>query len=175
MGRIIDNHLSNVLFLEKKVNYHNDIYNLLYGIIWPTADNFLQFLSSSDISLKIKYAKRIYDDFALSNDLFLPPALMRDVLQDQINKLNLISGQYIPQDHIIHSINLYIFGVYVFFSMQYFNNSILKDYNNNYEGIKDFILKWQIFSLFHDVGYYFESGNDNLDSYNKLCDELIIQ
>lgn len=159
MGIYIDKHFYSELFLEKKVNHYDKVYKILFDTIWPNSKNFEMFLSSSDTSLKIQYAKRIYEDFTLINNTFLPPFTILKVLGDQYNNLKTESSGYIPQDHVIHSINLYVLGIYVFFNSHKISVKLLKEKRNtdNYTSIKDFILKWQIFSLYHDVGYFFES------------------
>lgn len=58
MGIIIDNHFYTDLFVEKKVNYYNELYLMLFDCIWPSQENFKNFLQASDNTLKIQYAKK---------------------------------------------------------------------------------------------------------------------
>lgn len=178
MGVYIDKHFCSELFVEKKVNHYDTVYKILFDTIWPNSQNFVMFLSSSETSLKIEYAKKIYENFTLINNTFLPPFTILKVLEDQYRNLKTNSNGYIPQDHVIHSINLYIFGIYVFFNSKKISVKLLKEKSNidNYKSIKDFILKWQIFSLYHDVGYFFENPEvpeKELAAYKDVYDHII--
>ena len=106
---------------------------------------------------------------------------MRNVLWEQTHDLKKGILNYIPQDHIIHSINLYILGIYIFFNSDVLSRKILVKgtQTNYYNKIKNFVLQWQVFSLYHDVGYYFEVENakvlfsKDLISYAQLTQQII--
>lgn len=158
MSLIIDKHFFTDLFKNKKVSCFSQFYLMMYDIIWPSEENFINFLNSSDNSLKIQFSKKIYDTLTFSNDLSIPSSIVLSVLDDQYKNFKSNSNDYISQDHIIHCINLYILGIYLFFNSDELNSKIinLNSEKNCYTQIKEFIFKWQIFSLYHDVGYYFE-------------------
>ena len=173
MSIIIDNHFYDDLFEKKQVNCFNKQYMLLFDTIWPCEEHFKDFLLSSDVSLKIEIAKKIYKDLAFANNIFLPSFTILNVLDDQNKDLNDGSKTFTSQDHVIHSINLYILGIYIFFNFKMINSQILKTSQipNTYDKIKDFVLKWQMFSFYHDVGYFFEDSEvkqKNLDVYSKI-------
>lgn len=178
MGVYIDQRFYSELLERKSVKKHNKIYLLLFDTIWPQSRNFELFLSSSENSLKIEYAKKIYESFAFINDIFLPPFTILNVLNDQYHDLKEHSSGYIPQDHVIHSINTYILGIYLFFNSEKINKKIVKTIPNNnlYYSIKDFVLKWQLFALYHDVGYYFEDGDiskKNIEQYTSIFNDVL--
>ncbi len=178
MGIYIDKHFYSDLFLEKKVNWFNDIYLSLFNTIWPRSKNFELFLTSSDTSLKIEYAKKIYQDFSLVNDIFLPSFTVFNVLEDQYLNLKNSSDGYTPQDHVIHSIHLYILGIYLFFNSDKINKRFLlfEKQLKQYDIIKFFVIKWQVFSLYHDVGYFFENGDfdkNKLSAYININNDLL--
>ena len=178
MGIYIDQHFYTELFEKKEVKNYNKIYSLLYDTIWPQSKNFELFLSSSENSLKLEYAKKIYENFAFINDVFLPPFTILNVLDDQYHNLKDQSVGYIPQDHVIHSIYTYILGIYLFFNSEKISKKIIKLTSNNhfYNSIKEFILKWQLFSLYHDVGYYFEDGDlsqKNIKEYSNIFYDIL--
>lgn len=173
MSIIIDKHFYSDLFQEKKVGLHNNMYLLLFDTIWPSVDNFKSFLQSSDSSLKIEYAKKIYDSCTFVNNLFLPPFTVLNVLSDQYQNFETNSEKYVPQDHFIHSINLYILGIYLFFNSKTLNIKLMQtnEETSIFEQIKKFIMQWQIFSLYHDVGYFFEDKDildKDLTIYNNI-------
>lgn len=67
---------------------------------------------------------------------------------------------YIPQDHVIHSINLYILGIYLFFNYPLFHKRLIDTLDasmNLKQSILLFIKKWRNFSLYHDIGYSIET------------------
>ena len=181
MSIIVDKHFYSDLFEEKKVNCHKKAYLLLFNKIWPSIENFKTFLKSSDTSLKMEASKKIYEDFAFIGNLFIPPFAVKNVLRDQTYDLKKGILNYIPQDHIIHSINLYIFGIYTFFNSDILSRKILiKDTQASYYNkIRNFVLQWQVFSLYHDVGYYIEVENakalfsKDLKSYEQLTQQII--
>lgn len=178
MSIIIDNHFYTDLFVERKVNYYNELYLMLFNCIWPSQENFKFFLQSSDNTLKIQYAKKIYEDIAFDNDLFLPSFTILNVLEDQYRQFYTDNNKFFSQDHVVHCINLYILGVYLFFNYNTFSSKLVnKDYKNDYSSkIKSFIKKWQNFALYHDVGYYFEDKNiykKSIKSYKRIYYDII--
>lgn len=178
MSLIIDKHFFQDLFKNKKVDYYNKFYQIMYDTIWPSEESFVNFLNSSDIALKIQFSKEIYNNFTFSNDLSLPSSIVLSVLNDQYLHLKNDSEGYVAQDHFIHCINLYILGIYLFFNSEELNSKIinLNSEKNCYTQIKEFILKWQIFSLYHDIGYYFEdkkSPNKDIIIYENLKNQIL--
>lgn len=173
MSIVIDNHFYDDLFEKKQVNCFNKQYILLFDTIWPCEDHFKDFLLSSDVSLKIDIAKKIYKDLTFTNNVFLPSFTILNVLDEQNKNLNDGSKNFVSQDHVIHSINLYLLGIYIFFNFKMINSQLLRNsqMSNTYDKIRDFVLKWQMFAFYHDVGYYFEDpeiDNKNVDIYNKI-------
>ena len=167
----LNNRFLSELFIQKKVRCNQEIYSKLYSLIWPCELYFREFLSCSVTDLKIDYAKKIYGHLRAFEDVILPEFTVTNVLSVQLNKLIMSNKGYIPQDHIIHSINLYILGIYLFFNFPLFNKRILAQDSSPKtlcSKITSFVEKWKIFSLYHDVGYYFES---NIDNYGRTPDE----
>ncbi len=70
MGHIIDKHFYDELFVEKKVSCYKDIYLYLYNEIWPSAKDFEKFLISTETSLKLDTAKRIYEIYSIETKHF---------------------------------------------------------------------------------------------------------
>lgn len=178
MGIIIDNHFYTDLFVEKKVNYYNELYLMLFDCIWPSQENFKNFLQASDNTLKIQYAKKIYEDIAFDNDLFLPSFTILNVLEDQYRQFYTDNNKFFSQDHVVHCINLYVLGVYLFFNYNTFSSKLVNiDNKDDYSSkIKSFIKKWQSFALYHDVGYYFEDKNiykKSIKSYERIYYDII--
>lgn len=151
------------MFDKKQVRCHSDIYFREFESIWPCEWYFRQFLSSTTNDLRIEYAKKIYMHLRAFEDVILPEFTISNVISLQTTKLSETNAGYVPQDHVIHSINLYILGIYIFFNFPPFHKKILSEELANkmpQEKIQCFIKKWKAFSLYHDVGYFLEANID---------------
>lgn len=175
------------LFKNRDVAYHSTIYKKLYYYIWPCETFFKEFLTATDPSVRLDFAKKIYTYIQAEDDVFLPTYMVNDVISFQLYHLKDSQDGYVPQDHVIHSVNLYILGIYLFFNMSSFHQKILESTvadESLYEEIITFVKKWRAFALYHDVGYFFE-GNVNksgeivrgtaniLGEYNKLTEQIL--
>lgn len=173
---IINQRFLRDLFIEKKVSINTEIYTELYDYVWKCEELFIEFLSHNDASIKLNYAKKIYSFLQANNDIFLPISMVDNIIEFQnSNLVDNIDG-YIPQDHIIHCINLYITGIYIFFNNELFNKKLISGINstkNPLKRYKDFIDKWLLFSFYHDVGYYLEGSINSKGHYNDKCKDTI--
>ena len=155
----INKRLFNDLFVKQNVNYNQELYRDAFEFIWPCEKYFKDFLSANEFDVKLDIAKKIYKYYQTNEDTFLPFSLIENLIYLQQHNL-ITNGTYIPQDHIVHSINLYILGIYIFFNSSLFQSKFLENHNHMYTQNENFFLfltKWTIFSLYHDVGYVFES------------------
>lgn len=162
MNELNERFLSN-LFIQKRVRCHQDVYNKAFHLIWPCEEYFKEFLSCSVTDLKYELAKKIYEHLRAFEDVILPAFTIDNVIALQLKQLAVSNKGYVAQDHVIHSINLYILGIYLFFNFPLFHKKILlKDSADKtvYTKIATFIKKWKAFALYHDVGYFFESNID---------------
>lgn len=140
------------------------LYNLLSYRMFPGKQDFINFLKTQSIDKQYEYAARsIHRLCYISN---FPPSYfaMKDVLSIETYQKRAYSDtdDYIPRDHFIHLINIYLLGIYIFFYNNEIYDRILKD--NQFERaeelvffphlneIKDFISEWRYFSLYHDIG-----------------------
>ncbi len=155
------------LIKNKHVLCDAEIYRYYYKKIWPCELYFKNFLLASDSSVKLDYSKKIYLYMQVFDDIIMPSFLTNNLIstqQDILAKDNM----YIPQDHLIHSIYLYILGIYLFFNSTLFYTKLTKSSagTNVKEQVGSFLEKWRIFSLYHDIGYVFECYVDK-DGYSK--------
>lgn len=170
----INRRFHNELFEEKKVLYHSTLYKNIYNKIWPCEDYFRKFLQVSDNSVRLDYAKKIYKYLQMYDDIEMPFFAIEKLIKVQQNNLA-TNNLYIPQDHLIHSIHLYILGVYLFFNISLFHDKLIEySYGKNIcEKICSFVYKWRLFAFYHDIGYVFESlinkesfiKGDNIDFF----------
>lgn len=172
MNYIINQRFINELFEQKKVTCNCTMYNQLFPYIWPCEAHFKDFLKASDNSLKLEYAKKIYLHIQAIDDIFLPNYLVNNVVSSQFENLVVKEGVHIPQDHVIHSITLYILGIYLFFNYPPFYEKLTnsENYNSTADRIKSFIRKWRAFAFYHDVGYYLEQYVEKDGSSAKTKD-----
>ena len=75
---------------------------------------------------------------------------------------------------MVHSINLYILGIYSFFNIEVFHRKLLQEYvDETYiDKHKFFIKEWALFALYHDIGYVIEG---NVDKYGKIHNKEIVK
>lgn len=173
---IINQRFLRELFIEKKVSINTGMYVELYDYIWKNEDLFIGFLSHTDPSIKLDYAKRIYSFLQSNNDIFLPLSMVENIIDFQnSNLVDNIEG-YIPQDHVVHCVNLYITGIYIFFNNELFNNKLIRGIDSENSPIsryRDFIDKWLLFAFYHDIGYYLEGSINTNGLYNDRCKDKI--
>lgn len=165
MELIIQEHMYNTLFEKKSVSCRRDLYLRFYPVLWPCEDAFRDFLKKPDTSLQLSATKTIYSCIGQEENVFLPQFTWKNLIQLQQKQLVDKPGGYIPQDHVIHSTNLYILGIYTFFNLPILQRKILRDHGDTCtetQRMLQFIKKWKLFSFYHDLGYVFESitGND---------------
>lgn len=176
MGLYIDNHFLSVLFHDKKMNYSNSLYKLFFDTIWPRSELFIQFLESSDVSLKTMCAKKIFMNISFVSDCYMPSFIYLNILNDQYYELKKCQGGYVQQDHFVHSVNLYILGIYLAFNSKTLNRKLIGETGSSYNSVRQFVAKWQLFSFFHDIGYCFEKSqgvNNSFEEYSELLDKVI--
>lgn len=144
------------------------VYELLFDRIFPDKDNFIKFLRTNDASEQLKTAKILLQRICFESNF--PPAydLLINLLNFEVSDKNQsTSNAYIPQDHFVHKLNSYIFGIYLFF----YHPLLSKKMTAHFMGVrntertinpvlsasKDFISFWKYFCLFHDIAYPIES------------------
>lgn len=155
------------LFLDTEhAMTRREIYSFVKGRIFPNADEYINFLQLSDMNEKRELAKRIIKRLCMFSNYQLPSEIIINVSQYERSKENQsIDQNYLPQDHFVHIVNTYIFGVYLYFehpSLARELNLLFSDkrkgdnYLRKINVANDFIRSWKSFCLFHDVGYPFE-------------------
>lgn len=146
--------------LEKNVLLRCDIYKKCFHYIIPNYELFAGFLRADSTEKKISFAKKIGNNIYFSL-LHTPTASAFCTLLDtETNDITRESSMYIPQDHVVHSVNVYLLGIYLFFNHQLFHERLMDffviDGESEYDAILNFISAWKTFALCHDIGYGFE-------------------
>lgn len=169
----INKRLITDLFEKKEMAYDSNIYNKLYNDIWPCEDEFKQFLYATDSSVKINCAKNIFQYYLSDYDMIFPDFFIAEIVSIQQKDLKTTLG-YVPQDHLVHSINLYILGIYSFFNIEVFHRKLLQEYigESYIDQHKSFIKEWALFALYHDIGYVVEG---NVDKHGIIRNKEIVK
>ena len=164
------------LFEKQYVTLHEENYKKLYNEIWLCDELFKDFLLATDPSVKICIAKEIYTYNQSFNIFVTPDSFINSIIYHQQHELKDNINGYIPQDHIIHSINLYILGIYIFFNSPVFHKKLLNTESDRLDinaKILKFIVKWRSFALYHDIGYSLETSVNKkgkvINAYNIGC------
>ena len=175
------------LFDRKSVQIDPQLYKELYYSIWPCEEHFISFLQETDPNLRLDAAKKIYSSVEFVDDVFLPTQLMKNVIKSQYTKWSKNIEGYVSQDHVIHSVNLYILGIYIFFNHSALHRGLIQHSlrsDSYYSATKSFIKKWRLFALYHDLGYFLEDRgfsntlpiNDvDIELYKNLSPYLAVQ
>lgn len=187
MEKNINSRLYRILFAEKSVTKDNSFYKKYYNYIWPCEKLFKDFIKSKDSSVKLDYAKKIFEYINLFDDVLLPSFAMNCVIKYQNTCLSESANKYFSQDHVIHTINTYILGVYFLFNHEIFNNKVLHNLHHSSfdEHLKNTIKMLRLFSIYHDIGYIFEGMidvkgeikglDDIIKQYEEINNDIIIQ
>lgn len=170
-------------FGEKKVKFQRELLLEYYDVVFPCSNEFEVFLSTSGRDAMVSSAMKIVERIMFEESFGGMQKFYDNLIGfEEDNKLK-ESAFYIPQDHAIHSVSLYLLGLYLYFNSTVFHNSIATyfrslrvssefDYSIEEYAFLNFISAWKGFSLLHDIAYPYESmfdtkGQKNNDSYNS--------
>lgn len=142
-----------------------EIYNRLKSRMFPGEESFIAFLKAQNTDSQFQTAEIIIHRLCFESNY--PPSFfaIKDIITLEECQKEKISeyDSYIPRDHFLHIVNLYLLGIYIFFYNSEFHNRIIR--NNRFQrsivycgqyridSYKDFISEWKYFCLFHDIGY----------------------
>lgn len=169
------------LLIRKEVSILPDIFQKYYNIFFPDSKEFILLLQPQMQEEAISSAKKIFDRLQFS--LTCPiPQVYSDNLLNVESSTNDLAGKFVAQDHYVHSVYLYLVGIYIFFNHKVIHEHIMsqidlgkKQIKNPFsdpccEKVKLFIRAWTYFALYHDLGYAFEkplTGDKNKMIVNK--------
>ena len=194
----INARLYNELFKLREVSLEQGLYRKYFRRIWPCPQEFQAFLQAESTQQQISSAVKIVERMSYTANFPLPRSIFQNLLCVEHWGTDRIESGYVAQDHVIHSINLYVLGIYLFFNHSLFHRRLIQYFegarepSNSLESplesaSKAFFTAWRIFALYHDVGYFFERTVDQdgiftidrdiklemLESYNHLSDEIL--
>lgn len=172
----IKRQMQDALLIKKKVGYDQEMYRLFFNKIFPNHTEFLNFLHTSGKDSTVKHAKNIVDRLLFDTPWSGAENLYRNLLSFETKILTSESGTYIPQNHTVHSVHLYMLGIYFYFNFSVFHDAISKYFRNISKPVSEqpdgnytkdqqaflvFLEAWKCFALLHDVAYPYEALIDN--------------
>src|SRR5689334_17367406 len=84
--------------------------------IFPGKSDFQQFLREGDSQKRIEKAKAILLRLSFESELLLPSQFTTALLRAEENVAPSVATKgYVPQDHFVHLVHLYMLGIYIFF------------------------------------------------------------
>lgn len=177
--------------LDKKILQHRKGSNDLQEKIFPIKNEFYKFLQISKQE-QLEMVKDLYCDISFSTFASPPNVLLRNLIRLQTKERSVKkSNNYVPRDHVIHSIYIYILGLYLYENSSFFRTKVNKKFSllkrkyslNNKDNNEIFIELWKQFALFHDIGYPIERLSDDqispfilenlIPSVNNIKDEYV--
>lgn len=142
-----------------------DIFNSLNQRMFPCKDVFILFLTT-DLNEQIECAKYIIQRLCFESNFPPPYSLMTNLADFEHDEENITySETYIPQDHFLHIVYMYLLGIYMYFYMPKINSALTnefirkrrdKSYFATLDAAKDFLSYWKYFCLYHDLAYPIE-------------------
>lgn len=172
----IKRQMQDTLLIKKKVGYDQEIYSMFFNKIFPNHTEFLNFLHTSGKDSMVKHAKNIVDRLLFDTPWSGAENLYRNLLNLETRILTSENETYIPQNHTVHSVHLYMLGIYFYFNFSVFHEALSKYFRNisktvsgqlNGSYTKDqqaflaFLEAWKCFALLHDAAYPYEALIDN--------------
>jgi hypothetical protein len=169
------------LFDSPNPTKHGKEFRDLHSFIFPNKELFISFLEEENFEQQTYYAENIL--LRLSYDSLFPPPtrLLFNTLSMESEVFGEKKTGYIGRDHFVHLIHLYLLGVYSLFYHQILNENIFVYFRNNRNTsnilsnhlsqsvIKDIIVAWRYFVLYHDISYPIENylGKNDFDNNHK--------
>ena len=139
-----------------------DVFDSLYHRMFPCKDVFVLFLKV-DMNEQIECAKYIIQRLCFESNFPPPYSLMTNLTDFEHGDENLsYNDAYIPQDHFLHIVYMYLLGIYTYFYMPEINSALTnefirkrrdKSYFATLDAAKDFLSYWKYFCLYHDLAY----------------------
>lgn len=162
----INDELLETLFIRKKVRFQQDFFDEYFDYIFPNKNEFSRFLVSSGRDAVILHGINIVDCLLFCSPYDGMQNLYSNLLNMESSLLNVDSTTFTFQDHAVHSVNVYILGIYLYFNVEEFNYSLGNYFrrsdmdeisiSSNEEIFFEFIESWKYFSVLHDLAYPFE-------------------
>lgn len=164
----IKEQMMDMIFNKKNVKYDQNLFEAFYDRMFPVREEFRKFLGTSGRDVMQNAAKRIANRLLFESAWNGTQFLFDNLLSFETKNLSESGDTYVPQDHVVHSVHLYLLGIYYYFHFSAFHDTLFGYFSET--GIKSeysytrqekafwgFWESWRTFSLLHDVAYPFEA------------------
>lgn len=150
------------------------LYRESRDIAFPNEELFKEFLTESDEQKRTQVAKDIILRLAFCSPFYTPNRYLYNLLHFEQKTVKNNHSGFTPQDHFIHSVYLYLLGIYIFFYHPSIHSAVLSHFKHcrmtsekskilhrrstaDSYAVSDFLFAWRLFALAHDVGYPWEN------------------
>lgn len=125
------------------------------------------FLADENVSTAYEVYSTFFDIYKLTDDNGKSFIDLLDVLHAYEENAAIMNER--QRDHYIHSVNVFVLGLSIFAKNKAFakvvHNKFVSEKTNYVFGEEEFLLRWGIASLFHDIGYPIEIINNQLKGF----------
>lgn len=136
--------------------------------IFPGQDDFICFLQEVNYEVVVDLSMRILHRLVFGMRCTPTISLLKNIHKLENYLQYETKDGYIGRDHLVHLVNVYLLGVYIYFYHKGFREAIsqqLESCRHGYPAYRqegnsltlDFVKCWKLFALSHDVGYSVEA------------------
>ena len=159
------------LLEDKTVAFEAELYRMYFRKIFPDSQEFVEFLTTSSEQKRLDSAMRILDRINFCSNFPIVEDVYANLVRLESEKLAGRNDSHVGQDHFVHTVNLYILGIYLFFNNPVFHSSLRSYFfdkrqressleTRNQLAVKSFLSAWKYYVCSHDIGYPFEALAD---------------
>ena len=153
---------------ERTVAYQPELYRMYFHRIFPDWMEFVRFLSTTNEQMRLESAIHIIDRLNFSSNFPIVEDIYSNLIRLESEKLAGKDDSYVGRDHFVHTANVYILGIYLFFNHPVFHSTLMKHFfgrrkrenpleTKNQLAVKGFLSAWKYFACAHDIGYPIET------------------
>lgn len=182
----IKEQMTDMIFNSKRVKYDQRLFDEYYDRLFPVREELLNFLCTSGKDVMQSAARRIADRLLFESSFNGMQFLFANLLSFETRNLSDTGENYVPQDHVVHSVHLYLLGIYCYFNFSvfhdilfgYFSELEIKSeysYTKQEKAFWGFWESWRTFAFLHDIAYPYESMFNAQGEYIDRGFEKILQ
>lgn len=156
------------LLENKTVAFQPELYRMYFHKIFPDSREFSTFLTTSSDQKRLESAMRILDRLNFCSNFPIVEDVYANLVRSETEKLSGKDDSHVGQDHFVHTVNLYILGIYLFFNHPVFHGRLIDYFFDKRQreseletrkqlAVKSFLSAWKYYVCSHDIGYPLES------------------
>lgn len=150
-------------FMNQSCDYFFDSFNLT-----ERSDNLKLSINEFCKNPDENSARKVYNGFLYT---FRIPGL--DEIIEVMKKFETASSRLVPKqrDHYVHTVNVFLLGLSIYVNNEHLHSIVKRSftYPDMYPTIEEeFLYRWGITSLFHDVGYPLEIAYKTIKEFTSI-------